>query len=78
MLEQVKLQNHKYVNLMVKPLMQLEDRIPSTNKIYPKAKHSWEELHNFPEKAIQLVPYQQQPITSLSKEKIVTVFEFQL
>ena len=57
---------------MVKP-MQSEDRIPSTNKIYPKTKHSWEELHNFPEKAIPLVSYQQQPITSLSKQKIVTI-----
>ena len=26
-------------------------------------------LHNFPEKVIQLVPYQQQPITSLSRQK---------
>ena len=61
------------MNLMVKPFMPLEDRIPSANKIYPKTKHIWEELHNFPIKVIQLVPYQQQPIASLSKQKIVII-----
>ena len=32
-----------------------------------------EELDNFQDKAIQLAPYQQQPITSWSKQKIVIV-----